>query len=214
VRGEMVIHLVRIDVPPARAEEFSRWQASHVVEAVAAMGRSAIAARARVQGSDDPAQFRWFFELASLSTLESYLISRERDDLAQAFKTAFPDAKVHMEFGEIEGNTRRGLRYGEEPGAAYTVEVKVPTADRFAWAEWYDSEHIPAVLDSGAFVRARRFEIHDDDEAHSHQLIVYDAVDVEAAQTYVSEKGGRLAEAHRERFPNVQATRAIWEWLG
>lgn len=214
MRGEMVIHLVRIDVPTARAEEFARWQASHVAEAVAAMGRSAIAARARVQGDDDPARFRWFFELASLSKLESYLISRERDDLAQAFQAAFPEARVRLEFGELEGNIRRGLRYGEEPGAAYTVEVQIPAAEREAWIEWYDSEHIPAVLDAGAFVRARRFEMHQDDEAISSQLVVYDTVDLAAAQTYVAERSERLAAAHRERFPNAKVSRAIWEWLG
>lgn len=213
MRGEMVIHLVRIDVPPARAEEFSRWQASHVVEAVAAMGRSAIAARARVQGVDDTAQFRWVFELASLASLESYLISRERDDLDQAFKAAFPEAKVKLEFGELEGNPRRGMRFGEEPGAAFVVDLTVPTADRHAWAEWYDSEHVPTVLASGAFVRARRFELHEEDESRCRQLIVYDAVDVAAVEAYRNDKGQRLAEEHRERFPSVQAERATWEWL-
>ncbi len=213
VRCEMVIHLVRIDVPPAQAEEFSRWQASHVVEAVAAMGRSAIAARARVQGDDGSARFHWFFELPSLSALESYLISRERDDLAQALPAAFPEAKTHLEFGELEGSVRRGVRFGEEPAAAFVVEVAIPLADAPAWAQWYDAEHVPAVLSSGAFVRARRFEIHSDDESMVHQMVVYDAVDLPAIEVYRSEKGGKLGEEHASRFPSAKVSRSVWEWL-
>lgn len=214
VRAEMVIHIVRIDVPPARAEEFARWQASHVVEAVAAMGRSAIAARARVNGVDDPTQFRWIFELSSLSSLESYMISRERDDLEEAFKEAFPEAKVYLEFGEQEGSYRRGLRYGEDAGAAFVVEVMVPTAELAAWKEWYDGEHVPAVLAAGSFTRARRFEIHGDDEGRSHQLIIYDAIDLPSVESYVKEKGSRLAEEHASKFSGIEVQRTTWEWLG
>lgn len=208
----MVIHLVRIDVPPDRAEAFARWQASHVVEAVAAMGRSAFAARARVQGDDGSARFHWFFELPSLSSLESYLISRERDDLAQAFAAAFPDAKALLEFGELEGGVRRGLRHGEEPGAAFVVEVTLPESESATWATWYDQEHVPAVLASGAFVRARRFEMHRDD-GKVHQLVVYDAIDVPAIEAYRADAGKALGEEHAAKFPAAEVQRSIWEWL-
>lgn len=208
----MVIHLVRIDVPPDRAEAFSRWQASHVVETVAAMGRSAIAARARVQGDDGTARFHWFFELPSLSSLESYLISRERDDLAQAFTSAFPDAKALLEFGELEGGVRRGLRHGEEPRAAFVVEVTLPETESASWAQWYDQEHVPAVLASGAFVRGRRFQIHRDD-GKVHQLVVYDAIDVPAIEAWRAESGKALAEEHTAKFPSAKVERSVWEWL-
>jgi len=209
----MVIHLVRIDVPSARAEEFSRWQASHVVEAVAAMGRSAIAARAKVRGDDGSARFHWFFELPSLAALENYLISRERDDLAQAFTAAFPDVKARLEFGELENGVRRGVRFGEEPKAAYVVEITLPASESANWAQWYDSEHIPAVLAAGAFVRARRFEIHGDDESKVHHLVVYDAIDEAAIEAYRAEGGKALGEEHATKFPAAEVKRSIWEWL-
>ncbi|AKU90646.1 DUF4286 family protein [Vulgatibacter incomptus] len=178
------------------------------------MGRNALAARARVIGDDGAARFCWFFELPSLASLESYLISRERDDLSQAFSTAFGEAKAHLEFGELEGNVRRGLRFGEEPGAAFVVEAVVPTADLEAWSRWYDEEHLPAVLASPGFVRARRFELHSDDDAQSRQLIVYDAVDAAAVEEFRTQAGPRLAEEHGARFPSAQVSRATWEWLG
>ena len=209
----MVIHLVRIDVPSARAEEFSRWQASHVVEAVAAMGRSAFAARARVRGDDGSARFHWFFELPSLAALENYLISRERDDLAQAFNAAFPDAKARLEFGELQNGVRRGLRYGEDPKAAYVVEVTVPAAESASWAQWYDAEHVPAVLADGAFVRARRFEIHGEDETKVHSLVVYDAIDADAIEVYRAEAGKRLGDEHAAKFSSAEVKRSVWEWL-
>jgi len=209
----MVIHLVRIDVPPARAEAFSRWQASHVVEAVAAMGRSAIAARARVRGDDGSARFHWFFELPNLSALENYLISRERDDLAQAFKSAHPEAKARLEFGELEGGIRRGLRFGEEPKAAFVIEATLPADESATWAQWYDQEHIPAVLAAGAFVRARRFVIHGDDESKVHHLVVYDAVDGDAIEAYRAESGKALGEEHAAKFPAAEVQRSVWEWL-
>ncbi|HWV37441.1 MAG TPA: DUF4286 family protein, partial [Vulgatibacter sp.] len=152
-------------------------------------------------------------ELPSLAALENYLISRERDDLAQAFNAAFPDAKARLEFGELQNGVRRGLRYGEDPKAAYVVEVTVPAAESASWAQWYDAEHVPAVLADGAFVRARRFEIHGEDETKVHSLVVYDAIDADAIEVYRAEAGKRLGDEHAAKFSSAEVKRSVWEWL-
>src|SRR5690606_7246102 len=126
---EMVLYLVQIDVPTQQAEAFSRYQAGHVAKSLAAMGRSAVGMRARVLRDGDVTRFYWFFELPSLSALEAFLTSREREELAAELAEEFPEARVHLSFGELVGGVRRGLRYGEEPGAAFVLDISLPRGE-------------------------------------------------------------------------------------
>lgn len=208
----MVLYLVRIDVPSDLAESFARYQAGHVAKALAAMGRSAVGMRAKVQNDGQNARFFWFFELPTLTALEAYLTSREREELAGELGAAFPQAQIRRSFGELAGNVRRGLRFGEEPGAAFVVDVAIPKDQANGWSSWYDEEHIPQVLAGNGFVRARRFELHDGEE-ESHHIVIYDAVDLHAIESYQQESGQRLAEDHRKHAPAAKIERANWKWL-
>jgi hypothetical protein len=208
----MVLYLVQIDVPPSEAEAFAKYQAGHVAKALAAMGRSAVGSRARAQGDGKTARFFWFFELPTLTALEAYLTSREREDLSGELAAAFPQAKILRSFGELAGNVRRGLRYGEDPGAAFVVDVSIAKDQANGWSSWYDGEHLPQVLGGNGFIRARRFELHDGEEL-SHHLVIYDAVDLPAVRSFQEDAGQRLASEHERQAPAAKIQRSTWEWI-
>jgi len=208
----MVLYLVESDVPAARSDDYSRWFASHVAKVVAAMGRNAFASRARVVGGDD-GQFVGFYELPSVEALESYLMSRERAELAEETEKAQPEAKVRRSFAERVAQPRRGFRFGEEPGAAFVVRVTIPAAEAEEWVRWYESEHMPEVLSDPGFVRSRLYELHTDAEGERSFLAVYDAVDLNAIGNYLEGRGPRLAEGHGKKYPAAKIVRQIWEWL-
>lgn len=209
----MVLYLVESDVPAAKSDEFSRWFASHVAKVVAAMGRNAFASRARVVGNEENGRFVGFYELPSIAALESYLMSRERAELAEETESQQPDVRVHRVFAERRGQPRRGMRFGEEPGAGFVVRVTIPAAKGDEWVRWYEEEHMAEVLADPGFVRARLWELPVEDESERRFLAVYDSVDLEAIGRYIEGRGPRLAEAHRNRFPEAQIERTLWEWL-
>src|SRR5690606_20647583 len=188
------------------------WFASHVAKVVAAMGRNAFASRARVVGGEE-GRFVGFYELPSIPALESYLMSRERAELAEETEPTPPDAKVRRSFAESVAQPRRGMRFGEEPGAAFVVRVTLPAAEADDWMRWYEGEHMPEVLADPGFVRARLFELHSDEAAERRFLAVYDAVDLNAVGRYLEGRGPRLAEEHGTRYANARIERQLWEWL-
>lgn len=207
----MVLYLVQIDLPTQQAEAFSHYQAGHVAKSLAAMGRSAVGMRARVRRDGETSRFYWFFELPSLSALEAYLTSREREELAEELAKEFPEARVLLAFGELAGNVRRGIRYGEEPGAAFVLDISLPKGEANGLATWYDEEQIPRALSGNGFVRARRFEIHGDEEKSRH-LVVLDAVDLEAIRAYEND-GQKVLPEPDGHAPDATVERSLWEWM-
>ncbi|WP_373049027.1 DUF4286 family protein [Vulgatibacter sp.] len=207
----MVLYLVESDVPAAKAEEFSSWLATHVTKVVAAMGRSAFASRARVVGGDE-GRFVAVYELTGIPALENYMMSRERAELAEETTKAFPEAKLQRSFAERVAQPRRGMRHGEEPGAAFVVRVALPAAEADGWSAWYEGEHMPEVLGDPGFVRARLFEVHSEVEGERHFVAIYDAVDLGAVGNFRDGRGPKLGEAHATRYPNARIDRQIWEW--
>lgn len=208
----MVLYLVQIDVPSSEADAFAKYQAGHVAKALAAMGRSAVGSRARAHGDGKTTRFFWFFELPTLSALEAYLTSREREDLSAELANAFPQAKILRSFGELAGNVRRGLRYGEDPGAAFIVDVSISKDQANGWASWYDGEQLPQVLAGNGFIRARRFELHDGEDT-SHHLVVYDAVDLPSVLAFQEDAGQKLASEHARHAPHAKLQPSTWEWI-
>lgn len=209
----MILYLLRIEVPSVRADEFSKFQSGHVALTVAAMGRDALGMRAKAKALDGTTEFVWLFELPSLARLENYLTSREREDLATELSTVFPEAKVWQSFGELCGGVRRGMRYGEDPGAAFVVDVAIPAGAANGWADWYDRDHLPQVLSDAAFVRARRFELHSETNGQSRHLVIYDAVDIPSVENFQKQAGANHAEAHAKQLPEGTIERQVWEWL-
>ena len=208
----MVLYLVENDVPAARSEDYSQWFANHVTKVVAAMGRSAFANRARVVGGEE-GHFVAFYELPSIPALEGYLMSRERAELAEETEKAHPDARVRRSFAERVAQPRRGMRFGEEPGAAFVVRVTLPASEADDWSKWYEGEHMAEVLSDPGFVRSRLFELHTDEEGERQFIAVYDAVDLNAVGHFLEGRGPKLADGHGKRYPNARIDRQIWEWL-
>lgn len=203
----MVLYLVRIDLPSAQAEAFSRFQAPHVALAVAAMGRDAVCMRAKASSDGERAQFVWVFELPSLSRLEGYLTSREHEELATELMNSFPEAKVWQSFGELAGGIRRGLRFGETPAAALVVDVALPADTANGWVSRYEQDQVPQILTDAAFVRARRFELHSDN-GESRHLMIFDAVNREALENL--KEGGQRGDL---AVQDGRIERQVWEWL-
>lgn len=209
----MVLFLVQIDVPSHEAEAFSRYQAEHVAKALVAMGRGAMGMRARVIQDGETARFFWFFELPSLSALESFLTSRDREELYAELSERFPEARVRLSFGELASGVRRGLRYGEDPGAAYVVDISLPRETANGWASWYDSERVARALADAGFVRARRFELHDGEDRSRH-LVVLDAVDLDAARAFEQNGAAILADLGDAEGPtDARVERSLWQWV-
>lgn len=210
----MVLYLEENDVPGARAAEYSRWLATHVTEVVATMGRRAFASRARlVANGGESDRFLSVYELPSFGALESYLMSRERAELAEQAETQFPEAKVQRTFAERIGQPKRGMRHGEDPTAAFVVRAVVPQADADQWLAWYEGEHMAEVLSDPGFVRARLFELHTENEGERHFIALYDAVDRAAVESFREGRGSKLSEAHVAKFPTASIDRQIWEWI-
>jgi len=208
----MVLFLVQIDLPPRHAEAFSRYQAEHVAKTLVAMGRGAVGMRARVVQDGETSRFFWFFELPSLPALESFLTSREREDLAAELAERFPEARVRLSFGELAG-MRRGVRHGEEAGAAYVLDISLPRASADGWASWYDAERIPRALANAGLVRARRFELHDGEDLSRH-LVVLDAVDLDAVRAFEQDGAAILADLGEAESPaNARVERSLWQWV-
>lgn len=207
----MVLYLVQIDLPPQQAEAFSRFQAGHVAKSLVAMGRSAVGMRARVRQDGASSRFYWFFELPSLSALEAYLTSREREELATELSENFPEARVLLSFGELAGGVRRGMRFGEEPGAAFVLDISLPSGEANGLASWYDEEQIPKALAGSGFVRARRFELHDGEDRSRH-LVVLDAVDVDAIRSF-GKGDEKVLPDPDGHAPQAQVERSLWEWM-
>lgn len=208
----MVLYLIEVELPPGSADRFEGFAASHVAKAAAAMGRGSLARRARVV-TDAAVRFVVAYELPDVKALESYLTSRDGQELSGELQERFPEAKVTHRYAELQGASRRGMRHGEEPGAAFVVQAALPSSEAESWSRYYDEEHVPEVLRDRAFVRARRFRIHDDDESVERHLVLYDAVDVDSVEEFRREAGPRLAEDHERRHPGARIDRQIWRWL-
>lgn len=209
----MVLYLVENDVPANRADAYAPWFATHVTEVVAAMGRNALATRARLQGAGDTVRFFAVYELPDFGALEGYLMSRERAELSEQSGKLFPEARVHRTFGELVTAPKRGMRHGEEPGAAFVVRVTLPASDADAWKSWYEGEHMPEVLADPGFVRARLFELNSETEGERSFVAVYDAVELGAVDSFRQGRGPKLGEEHGTRFPTARIDRQIWQWL-
>jgi hypothetical protein len=208
----MILYLIEVEVPPASAERFEGFAASHVAKAAAAMGRGSLARRARVL-TEAAVRFVVAYELPDAKALESYLTSREGLDLSGELQEKFSEAKVTHRYAELEGTPRRGMRHGEEPGAAFVLRATLPAGSAEGWARYYDEEHVPEVLRERCFVRERRFRLHDDEDTAASYVVIYDAVDVESVEEFRRDPGPRLAEEHEKRQPEARLDRQIWRWL-
>lgn len=208
----MVLYLIEVELPPGSADRFEGFAGSHVAKAAAAMGRGSLARRARVV-TDAAVRFVVVYELPDVKALESYLTSRDGQDLAGELQEKFPEARVTHRYAELEGSPRRGMRHGEEPGAAFVVWATLPAGSAEGWARFYDEEHVPEVLRERCFVRSRRFRMHDDDESSATFVVLYDAVDVDSVEEFRRDAGPRLAEEHEKRHPDARLERQIWRWL-
>src|SRR4051812_31663490 len=123
----MVLYLIEVELPPGSAQQFEGFVAPHVAKAAAAMGRGSLARRARV-ASDDGARFVLAYELPDVKALESYLTSREGQELSGELQEKFPEARVQHRYAELQGTPRRGMRHGEEPGAAFVMRATLPAS--------------------------------------------------------------------------------------
>jgi Domain of unknown function (DUF4286) len=157
-------------------------------------------------------RFVALYELPSIPALESYLMSRERAELAEESEKTFTDARITRTFGESAAQPRRGMRHGEEPGAAFVVRVSVPAADAAGWLKWYEGEHMAEVLGDPGFVRGRLFELHSDEEGEKRYIAIYDAVSLDSVVSFREGRGPKLGEQHATRFPSARIDRQVWEW--
>jgi hypothetical protein len=93
----------------------------------------------------------------------------------------------------------------------YIVNVGVRPERAAAWETWMASSHIPAVLETGAFLGAWLTRDPDSDsDALVAYRALYDARDGAALEVYLRDDAPRLRAEHAEAFgDDVVATREL-----
>ena len=144
----------QMDPPPGREAEFHDWyEREHVPSRLAIDGISAATRWWAVDG--DPAHLA-IYELDDLAALETEEYRRLKESPSQ--QTAWMLANV----GGFTRYTCR-LAYDSGPAAAPThlsvVAFAVPEEDAAALDDWYENEHVPALLQAADWLRVRRYRV-------------------------------------------------------
>ena len=143
-----------MDPPPGREAEFDDWyEREHVPSRLAIDGISAATRWWAVDGG--PAHLA-IYELDDLEALETEEYRRLKESPSQ--QTAWMLANV----GGFTRYTCR-LAYDSGPAAAPThlsvVAFAVPVEDAAALDDWYENEHVPALLQAADWLRVRRYRV-------------------------------------------------------
>lgn len=129
-------------------------------------------------------------------------------DAATTAARADGRATTHAEIRRDEW-TRAGARLGEVGTAAITglivAEVLCADPDRIdEWDDWYDTQHLPDMMESGAFVAGSRWRRADFRHGSTNHLTIYeisgqpvtDAIERSAAVMPALTAAGRKHECH------------------
>ncbi len=91
----------------------------------------------------------------------------------------------------------------------YEVQLQIPEAIFPEWQRWMESVHIPDVLATGCFAGFMMAESLDAAEGFRACTIWYALPSPAAWKRYQQEFAPALQQDHRQRFPQVQASRRM-----
>lgn len=197
IKGNAVL-FSEMTLPEGSEDSFNNWFDNHHMPALLA-GVPGILSAMRYKSAEGP-YYLSVYELDSPATPDSKTFLE---------RWLTPDAVPEIMLEAVSGFTRyicaevafaaRADAPAEPLDAAVVscVFFTVPFEREAAFAEWLDSEHIPALLDCPDWLMARRFDVVDwDPERHTHIILHYlnhvSALDSEAMRA-----AGALAGATR-----------------
>ena len=94
----------------------------------------------------------------------------------------------------------------------YNVTVSVEESVTSDWLEWMETEHIPAVMDCGVFIKAQINRVLTDADSHNTSAVAYTCLTMKHLHQYKIEFSTQLQKKHIERFgEKVVAFRTILE---
>lgn len=83
----------------------------------------------------------------------------------------------------------------------YNVTIGIDQNVEQEWVAWMKEVHIPAVMETGYFVRHQFYKIlHDNEDGTSSYSIQYFAESISQVEQYLELKAPSLIKAHQDRF--------------
>jgi hypothetical protein len=163
--------------PPVGSElEFHRWyEEDHIPARMVLPGFAGATRWVAIQGQ--PA-FLAVYDLADLAELETPEYQRLKSE---------PSAETARMLGAARGFTRYICEETSDTGPTErtpsflsVVAFDVPPADEGAFDDWYDSEHIPALLRGPSWLRVRRLRVLSGDGGSWTRLTLHELGCIEA----------------------------------
>ncbi len=90
----------------------------------------------------------------------------------------------------------------------YELQLSVPKTIVAQWRHWMETVHIPDLLNTRCFCGFTFAEAHQG-QADTHFVLWYYLPSEQAWQRYQQQFAARLRQEHRQKFPQVQATRQL-----
>lgn len=155
--------------PPAGWEDdFHDWyDTEHIPARMALDGFTAATRYRALEG--EPA-FLAVYEMADLGVLDTPEYRRLKDD---------PSERTTRMLGNVHGFTRFTCEQtsdtGGEPGPFLSVVAfAVPAEDEDAFDDWYETDHVPALLKADDWLRVRRYRVRSGEGGPWTHLALHD----------------------------------------
>ncbi len=216
--AKQALYLVHSDVDPAIVDEWNVFHAREHVPLVVKQSGFLGAVRFRHDGS--PSKFTTAYRAEGLGKVREYLeggeVGRMRAHHEEWVKARGARINLTREVLEenhsVDADGKVLVRTPDmvEPRACFVVRVRVDAEFAGPWANWYDREHMPAVVREGSFLRGGRWRLVDE-SGSPRFLVIYEAQSPEIVAAFRSGPGPSFAQEHAAKFgAAVGIDREVW----
>lgn len=216
--AKQALYLVHADVDPAVLTDWNAFHAREHVPLVVKHAGFLGAVRYRHEG--DTPKLTTAYRAEGLGKVREYLeggeVGRMRAHHDEWVKARGARVNVTRDILEenhsVDAEGKVLVRSAElvEPRACFVVRVRVDAEFVAPWANWYDRDHMPAVVREGAFLRAGRWRIVDDSGAQRF-AVIYEAQSPEIVAAFRQGPGPSFSQEHAAKFGQaVSIEREVW----
>lgn len=159
----------QMEPTPALEPEFNDWYATeHIPARLALPGFAGAVRYVEVGGAR---KYLAIYEISDMKVLDTPAYQRLKTD---------PSARTARMLSSVAGFTRFTCKQtyandGKSEGDYLSaVAFDVPLADREAFDEWYESEHIPLLMRAAGWLRVRRYSVLSSDGGPWTQFALHD----------------------------------------
>jgi len=189
-------------IAPEAEAEFNEWyNTEHIPQLLGVPGF--LSAR-RYQAADGKSRYLALYELADENVLGSEAFLKVREHPTEWTRRMLPFFR-NPERGVFRQIFAHGDRPAQDAAFVLTVRLNTPAEHEGDFNDWYNIDHVPALVGVPGVFRARRYEAVEGDPKY---LAIYEMKDGEIPSTPAWEKA-RDSEWTRRIRPHLHGLKAL-----